>query len=183
MGSGEETGPFLTHYFFRPLYLSIAIIRPFDRALLIISGDIEENPGPVSFDRYKKTPTTLSPSPSTSSSSYHSMDESTFYSARSSRSGMSSNESSPEIKFKLPSNDCTRHSPYQLPPTRQLQLVLTHAKISSPLSHIVDQLGPSQKTYNIAASASCRIKINIKSPTSLILPTVRINLTLQSVVA
>ena len=50
MGSGEEIMPFLTLYFFRPLYLSIAIIRPFDTALLLISGDIEENPGPVSFD-------------------------------------------------------------------------------------------------------------------------------------
>ena len=119
MGSGEEVGPFLTHYFFRPLYLSIAIIRPFDRALLLISGDIEENPGPVSIDGYKKTPTTLSPSPSTSSSSYHSMDESTPPSARSSRSRMSSNESSPG--FKLPSTDSTRHSPYQLRSARQLK--------------------------------------------------------------
>ena len=63
MSSGEEIGPFLTHYFFRPLYLSTAIIRPFDRALLLISGDIEENPGPVSFDRYKKKLPPLFPLP------------------------------------------------------------------------------------------------------------------------
>ena len=39
MGSGEEIGPFLTHYFFRPLYLSIAILRSFDKVILLISGD------------------------------------------------------------------------------------------------------------------------------------------------
>ena len=33
MGSGKEIWFFFTHYFFRPLYLSIAIIRLFDRAL------------------------------------------------------------------------------------------------------------------------------------------------------
>ena len=62
MGSEEEIGPFLTHYF-RSQYLTIAIIRPFGMCLLLISGDIEKNPGPVSFDRYLKTSTTLSPSP------------------------------------------------------------------------------------------------------------------------
>ena len=50
MDSGEEIGPFLTRYFFRPQYLSIANITVFDRALLLISGDIEDNPGSLSFD-------------------------------------------------------------------------------------------------------------------------------------
>ena len=148
MGSGEETWPFRTHYFFRPLYLSIAIIRPFDRALLLISGDIEENPGPVSFDRYNKTPTTLFPSPSTSSLSYHCMDESTFYSARLSRSRMSSNESS--SGFKLPSNNSTRHSPYQLQSARQLEY---QAPVGShPCNNILTTISPSGSAVTKAES-------------------------------
>ena len=59
--SGEEI---LTHYFFKPQYLSI---RVFDIDLLLISEDIEENAGPVSFERYQKTFTNLYPFPLTSS--------------------------------------------------------------------------------------------------------------------
>ena len=134
---------------FRPLYLSISIIRPFDRALLLISGDIDENPGPVSFDKYIKTSTTLAPS--TSSESYYSIDETV-------------NTTPPDFTqmshlLKSRSN-CHRTTLQDTPHTNsdpldslntKLKLVLTHVKVSLPLCHIVDQLGPRQKAYKIAA--------------------------------
>ena len=99
---------------------------------------------------------------------------------------MLSNESSPEIKFAVKGLYKTHRIPIPVC-CRQLKfkfkLVLTHVKISLPLSQIVGQLGPRLKAYNIVASSNCRIKLNVKSPTALILPTVWINLTLHSVVA
>ena len=139
---------------FKRQYLSTTIIRPFDKALPLIFGDIEQNPGHVSFDRYQKTSTTLFPSTLTSSSSYHSKDETintTFNSARSSRSVTSSNESSPEIKVKLPSNKSTRHSPYQLRSARQLEYqapVGSHSCVST-LSTISHSLSVATKSGSI----------------------------------
>ena len=67
--------PTHTHYFLRLRYLSVAILRPFDRALLLISVDIEETSALCLFTDVKKSSTTLFPFASTSSESYHSMDE------------------------------------------------------------------------------------------------------------
>ena len=177
MGSREEIGPFLTHYFFRSLYLSIAIIRPFDRALLIISGDIEENPGPVSFDRYKKTLTTLSPSPQ------HLHRPTTSWMNQLSTQLDRREAECRQMSHLLVSNS-HRTTLQDIPHTNsdpldnlntKLQLIPTHATIPLPLSHLVDQLGPRQKAHKIAASARCRIKLNVKSPTTLIIPTVRMD--------
>ena len=97
----------------------------------------------MSFNKYRKNFNHSFPFPSKSSSFYHYMDETvitTFHSTRLSRNGMSSNESSPKIKFKLPSNDSTRYSPYQLRSARQLEyqaVVGSHScdNIHTTISH------------------------------------------------
>ena len=71
------------------------------------------------------------------------------------------------------SSNCHRTTLQDIPHTNsdpldslntKLQLIPTHATIPLPLSHLVDQLGSRQKVNKIAASASCRIKLNVKSP-------------------
>ena len=122
MGSRVEIRPFISHYIFRPQFLPNTNVRLFDRALLLTARDIEENASAVYFGRQHKTANT--PSLSTSIDSYHSMDETVntnFYSAWLLRSRKSSNESSPEPKLKLPLNDYSRHSAYDLRSVRQLK--------------------------------------------------------------
>ena len=141
---------------FRPQYLSTAIITSFDRTLILISVDIKDNPSPVSFDRYQILPP-LFPHPLDIFIvlSIHGWVNTTFHSARSPRSGILSNESSPEIKFKLPSNYQTFHNSDLLDSLntmhsirrslQQLLIWLKRRDTSSEAEYICKELGENQR--------------------------------------